>query len=179
MFRNDIHMPGNVHQHRRVGLLEGHHDRVGVRCGHILEEAPNTKTICCRELLHHIEGKGNVISRERLTIIPFYILAHSERDLRIIAIPLVVSRQHGCERTIINIHKVQRLVDQALDACIGVGVKGVKTRLSEIIGLGGNLKNSLTAGITGGTIAAATGREYQRKDDQEGEYQGGRLDFHP
>src|SRR6266852_9014993 len=38
---NDILFPGNVHQHRGVNLLEGYHDRIGVRCGDIFEEAPN------------------------------------------------------------------------------------------------------------------------------------------
>ena len=160
VFRNDVHMPGNRYQYRRIGLLERHHDSIGVRCGHVAEEAPNAVAIGGGILLHGVEGKHNIIRREWLTITPFHIRAHCERYLRVIAIPLVASRQHGCERTTVHIHEVQRFIDQAQNACICVGVKRIKAGLSKIIGLGGNFKDVLARGliILGG--ATATGYEH-------------------
>src|SRR5258708_22466063 len=116
---------------------------------------------------------------ERVNIVRLHIRGNSEGELRVIVVPLVARRQHRRERTVIHIHKVQGLVDQARYTCIGVAVIGVKTGLGEIIGLGSNFENVLDIGLVILSATTATGRAYERKNDQKGEYRGGRLDFHP
>src|SRR5262249_12352782 len=84
--------------------------------GHALQTGagPQRVEIDRWEFLHQIEGEGDVLGTERLTVVPLHALADREHDRLLARTPLVRRRKHRrLLRVVHDVDKDERLVDEA------------------------------------------------------------------
>src|SRR5262249_3829477 len=122
-------------------------------------------------LLEHVEGKGNIVGREWLTIGPLDIGTQRERQLLMIGAPCIAGGQQRRDRSINAIDKDQRLVHQPFDSFIGAGVVRAQCLCKITTDMGPNIYRRLFSTTGATACTAATGGQNERENNQEREEQ--------
>ena len=119
-------LAGQVPEDGRVGSTQGNHNRVVIRCLHILKILPEAVGVSRRILFEHIQGKDYIGRGKGLAIGPFDIRAQLERQgFRAIRKSITLG-EPGLDLAVHAVKEQQRLVNHALGAI--VGARGIRTK---------------------------------------------------